>query len=91
MRYDDPNVGTTAVIGIIGAIVLFVAIVALQALFYSTEEGERARKVHGQANEELARAVAQQQEVLNGYRWIDQSAGTVAIPIDRAMEIVAAE
>ena len=35
--------------------------------------------------------VAEQQEVLNGYRWIDQNAGVVAIPIDRAMELTAVE
>ena len=91
MRYDDPNVSASAVIGIIGAILLFVVIVALQALFYSAEEAERARKVHGRAGEEAERLTAEQQEILNSYRWIDQQAGVVGIPIERAMELVAGE
>jgi hypothetical protein len=30
-------------------------------------------------------------ERLSGYRWVDRSAGVVAIPIERAMELLAAE
>jgi len=34
VRYDDPNVAASAVVGIISAILLFVIIVMLQALFF---------------------------------------------------------
>ncbi len=32
---------------------------------------------------------AAEDQVLNSYRWIDQSAGIVGLPIDRAMDLVA--
>ncbi len=91
MRYDDPNVATSAVVGVVGAILLFVIIVAMQALFYRADEAEKERKVYNQPYQELVQLRAQQQEKLNGYRWVDPKAKVVAIPIDRAMELVVAE
>jgi hypothetical protein len=41
--------------------------------------------------EELAGARAEQLERLHTYRWVDEKAGTVAIPIERAMALVVAE
>jgi hypothetical protein len=37
----------------------------------------------------LAALRAKENQVLNNYTWIDQSAGTVSLPIDRAIEITA--
>ena len=91
MRYDDPNVPVSVVVGVIGAIFLFVVIVLLQALFFQMQEGEMNRKVYSQAFEELRTLDAQQLEVLNSYGWVDQTNGVAHIPIDRAMEIVARE
>ena len=48
MRYDDPNVAASAVVGIISAILLFVIIVVLQAYFYGAEKSELERKVWSQ-------------------------------------------
>ena len=45
VRYDDPNVAASAVVGIISAILLFVIIVVLQAYFYGAEQSELERKV----------------------------------------------
>lgn len=39
---------------------------------------------------ELSRVLAAQRARLTGYRWTDRSQGLIAIPIDRAMAIVAA-
>ena len=89
MRYDDPNVPLSAVLGIIGAILLFVIIVLLQALFYTMEAAELERKVVSQPDQELARLRASQQERLGSYGWIDRSSGVVHIPIERAMELTA--
>lgn len=88
-NHDEPNVGLTAVIGIAGAALLFVIIVLLQAGFYHAEEQETLRKATAAGNEELLQLRSQHLEQLNGYRWIDQKAGIVAIPIDRAMELIA--
>jgi hypothetical protein len=91
MRYDDPNVPASAMVGIVGAILLFVIIVALQALFYSMEERELADKVYSQKYEELQRLDADQLEQLNSYGWISEPDGVTRIPIERAMELVVAE
>lgn len=88
---DDPRARNTAVAGIIGALLVFVIIVALQALFYNAEEQERVAKVYGQAPEELTRLRAQQLEQINSYRWVDPENGLVKIPIERAMELEARE
>lgn len=91
MRYDDPNVANSALIGIVSAILLFVIIVVLQAFFYRAEQGELERKVLTQPYEALQRLDAQQLEQLNSYGWVNEAEGTVRIPIERAMELVAAE
>lgn len=90
MRYDDPNVPASAVVGLIGAILLFVIIVGLQALFYRMQDTEMADKVYSQPYGELRQLDADQLERLNSYGWVDQQAGVVHIPIDRAMELEAA-
>jgi uncharacterized membrane protein YhfC len=86
-RNDDPDASATIAFGIVGAILIFVLIVALQALFYRAENQEFQRKVVSQAPEELSRVVAEQQQQLSSYRWIDSAKGIAAIPIDRAMEL----
>ncbi len=91
MRYDDPDVTVSAVVGIIGVVVIFVSIVLLQALFFHMQEGEMERKVYRQTNEELRSLDAQQMETLNSYGWIDETGGVTHIPIVEAMELVVAE
>lgn len=87
----DPSTSVTLVVGAVGAILLVTCVVLLQAYFNRSEAGEVRRKVIAVAPEELAQARAEQLEVLNSYRWIDEKAGVVGIPIDRAMELVVAE
>ena len=87
----DPNTPATLVVGAVGAILLVICVVLLQAYFYRSEADEVRRKVVAVAPEELAQARAEQLGVLNSYRWIDEKAGVVGIPIDRAMELVVAE
>ena len=91
MRYDDPNVPASAIVGIISAILLFAIIVALQALFYSFEEQELQRKVYSQPYEALQQLDADQMEQLNSYGWISEPDGVAHIPIDRAMELTVQE
>lgn len=91
MRYDDPDVPASAVVGIVSAILLFVIIVALQALFYRMEEGERSRKVYEQPYEALQQLDADQLGTLSSYGWVDQQTQVAHIPINRAMELVVEE
>ena len=91
MRYDDPNVAASAVVGIISAILLFVIIVVLQAFFYQAEQSELERKVYSQPYQALQQLDANQIELLNSYGWVSEAEGTVHVPIERAMELVATE
>lgn len=87
-RETDPNAPLTALVGVVSAVLLFVVIVGLQALFHRQEALERVRKVENVRCEELANNIASQQERLHGYRLVDPGSGTVAIPIERAREVV---
>ena len=91
MRYDDPNVAASAVVGVIGAIGLFVVIVLLQTWFYRAEEDERFRKVYSQPYQELQKIDNEQLERLGSFGWISEGDGVAHIPIERAMKIVAEE
>jgi len=91
VRYDDPNVAASAVVGIISAILLFVIIVMLQAYFYNAEQDELARKVYSRPYEALQHLDANQLELLNSYGWVSQPDGVVHVPIERAMKLVADE
>jgi hypothetical protein len=85
---EDVNTPTVAVVGVVGAVLVFAAIVGLQAWFYNWQEQETYRKVVEPANEELTRLVAEQQVQLNRYHAIDSKTGVYGIPIDRAMDLV---
>ena len=91
MRYDDPNVAASAVVGVIGAIGLFVVIVLLQTWFYRAEEDERFRKVYSQPYQELQKIDNEQLERLGSFGWISEGDGVAHIPIERAMTIIAEE
>lgn len=87
----EPNAPLTALIGIVSAIVLFVVVVLLQALFYRAEQVENVRKVVAVAPQELSQLRAEQLELLHSYKVVDQQKGVVAIPIDLAMKLIVQE
>ena len=91
MRYDDPNVAASALVGIISAIGLFVIIVLLQTWFYRAEEDERFRKVYSQPYQELQKVDNDQLERLGSFGWISEGDGVAHIPIEQAMKLVAEE
>ena len=91
MRYDDPNVAVSAVVGVISAIGLFVIIVLLQTWFYRAEEDERYRKVYSQPYQELQKVDNEQLERLGSFGWISEGDGVAHIPIEQAMKIIAEE
>jgi hypothetical protein len=88
---SDPDVPRTLYIAVVSVILVFVIVVGLQAWFYNIEEAEVLRKQSGQAAPELLRLRAEQLEQLNEYRWADRKNNTVAIPIERAMQLVVDE
>ncbi len=93
MQTEKVELNTPAVVmvGIVGAILFFAAIVFLQAYFARAERDEHRRTVVSQRSEEPATVQAAQEAQLHGYRWVDRTRGIAAIPIDRAMALVARE
>jgi hypothetical protein len=89
--HDDVNTLAVAVVGIVGAIMVFVVIVGLQVWFYNLQEVETYKKVVSVQPQEYSSLVAEQEARLNSYRWIDRDKGIVAIPIERAAELVVHE
>lgn len=87
-RSDDLNTSSIALVGVVGAIVVFAIIVALQVWFYNLYEVETFRKDISQSPEEIGQLLAQQQAQLHSYRWVDAKRKIASIPIDRAMELV---
>jgi hypothetical protein len=87
----DPKVGITLVVGALGVILTVVIILALQVLFYRTAQREFVTKVVEVGSEKLRNAESAQREMLEGYRWVDRENGVVALPIERAMELIVEE
>jgi hypothetical protein len=90
-EYDDIKTSSIALVGFVGLIVLVAIIFALQFFYYQAAEAQTRQKDLDQPVVELENAVHSQQAKLVGCRWIDQPKGVVAIPIDRAMELVVQE
>jgi hypothetical protein len=87
----DPSIGPTVIVGMIGTAVTIVLVTLLHSYYGHAVKGEVARKVLAQPAVAVNQVRAEQLRQINEYRWIDPNAKVVAIPIDRAMELVVAE
>ena len=87
----DTNTGSIVAVGLIGSILLVVTVVALEALYGYVAQAEWTRKVVEIPDAGLRTYHAEQAERLNAYRLVDPATGTVTIPIERAMQLVADE
>ena len=88
---DDVYASQIALIGVIGAILTFVIIVALQVLYFRVEHAEVDRKSISQPSEERVALTTEHREQLMHYKMKDPKQGLVTIPIARAMELVLKE
>lgn len=87
----DPNIGPTFVTGIVGAASTLVLVILLHSYYGHEFRAEVARKVIAQPSIAVDQVRAEQLRQINEYRWIDPKTKVVAIPIERAMELVVAE
>lgn len=87
----DPDSPKVALVLTLGGILLVVIIFLLQAFYYAYEDRALSERVYGVEYTELRQLRADHQNQLRGYRWVNQKAGKVAIPIDRAIELYVAE
>jgi hypothetical protein len=88
---DDPDAWTTATVGIVGTMLVILAVVLVQGLYESQSRLELKRKVVDEAPQELRVLRAAQMARLHETGWVDRQNGFVAIPIDRAMALLLAE
>jgi len=88
---ENLDTGLILTTGILLSVLVLVLILLVQGWFYKAQSDEYVRKIIEPRAEELASATAEQQESLHSYRVVDTEQGTVAIPIERAMELVVRE
>jgi hypothetical protein len=88
---DDPTTTPTALTVAIFVLLFAMTLFALQAYFGRVTKEEFDAKFMEQTPAELQALRVEQREQLSTYRWLDQERNVVAIPIDRAMKLVARE
>lgn len=87
---DDIGVGLLAVLGALVAVVVLLIAVLLQAWFYDWKLDLQAQRSGPIDVQETPAAIAQRQlQRIETYGWADRKTHARAIPIDRAMELVA--
>lgn len=89
--YDDLDTTMIAYVGVVGTIITFFTVFAVAALSYSFEKSETEVKVIEVPEVTSDSILANQAAALTEYRWVNQDKNIVAVPIDRAMEIVVQE
>jgi hypothetical protein len=88
---EDPDALTTATVGIVGTLIVIIVVVFLQGLYEKQKREEFQRKVVDEVPIELRNLRAAQLAQLQATGWIDKEKGIVAIPIERAMALLAAD
>ena len=88
---DDPrSVDIILVLGV-GVILFIVIVLGLEALYGTAQEDETERKLANRRPGVMESQRQDQKDALGAYRWLDQEAGVVSLPIERAMELIARE
>lgn len=90
-KYDDINTQLVAAVGLVSVLAVVGSIVGIQALYNNFELSEQDRKVVAIEAIDAKNLLAEQEAKLNRAGWIDREKAIVAIPIDRAMELVVRE
>ena len=68
-------------------LVLGVLVVAVDQWFGVSVQDEISRKLLQPENTQLRKLRAEEEAKLTSYQWVDQKAGVVRIPVDRALEL----
>jgi hypothetical protein len=80
----------TFVVALVGTLLVIAIVVALQALYYRTEE-KLYDEAYAKPVLQVRKVKDEQLQLLASYSLPDRDKGRIRIPIDRAMEIVARE
>ena len=90
-RHNDLNTIKLATVGLLGALITLAIVLALQVLYYSAANEQFERKVIRATTTQSDTLLAEQAVKLTRYDWLDREKKKVAIPVDRAMELVVKE
>ncbi len=88
---DDLNTPVIAIVGLVGALIVFAIIVLLMVVFHQVDVRQQYAKDVGQPYAEMSKLAADQQGRLAAYGWVDEKKRIAHIPVQRAMDLVAAE
>jgi len=84
----DPSAWPVLFYGLVGTLIVVLSVLALEVLFGLSTRAEDAKKSNSLATIEMQKVRDEQAARIDSYRWIDESNGVAAIPIDRAMDLV---
>jgi hypothetical protein len=88
-RIYDVKTGRVAMIGIVGIILLVIAMYLTNQYFLATTHKQIDDVLLMPPSAELEALQAREDSLLNSYRLIDSTQGVYQIPIDKAMEMLA--
>ena len=88
---SEPNVRLIAIFGAGTLVLLVVAVLALQYYYDRVLEEQVFVKVQEPVAQNLVDLRAREDEALHSYRYLDREKGTIRLPIERAMELLASE
>jgi len=87
---DDPSAASTLYVAVVFGLMFVLTLIALIGYYDRVRREEfEVKVVNPTATARELRA--RQLGTIREYRWIDRDAGTVAIPIERAMDLVVEE
>lgn len=87
--YDDVSTRSLLLVGVIGVILVFVSVLAVQAIYYQYERAEFERKVVHKVDKDLEKVIAAQKARLTtAGQGAHPDLGEKSIPISQAMEMV---
>ena len=91
--YDrtEPKMGAVALWGLAIIVALIGVIAVVQAYFDQVHESQVYRRVLDPVAESLIDVRTREVNRLHSYQYVDDPPGMVRLPIDRAMELIAAE
>lgn len=87
-NYDDPKADTLATIGFVGTLLFIATVIGLSALYFNVQNQEINAKVMNADFPELRQLQTDQRTALSSYRYANTEKSAVAIPIERAMQLV---
>lgn len=90
-RYDDMNNRVIGVIGFVGCAITLALVFFFQALYYGYRDDIEARLADRGPDAPEIVVQREQQAKLAEYGWVDRDKKIVALPIDKAMELVIQE